>query len=109
MLNFVRDPFDLVVSLALYSWRGDEAAHGVRLDGPEHRELVARSAGGGWPSTSVLPLLDCSGTAADRACESYSAYLRRLADSPKIPTNPDFLLFLGRSPATGEPLRQANH
>ena len=76
----MRDPFDLVVSLALYSWRGDEAAHGVRLDGPEHRELIARSAGGGWLSTSVLPLLDCSGTAADRACESYSAYLRRLAD-----------------------------
>ena len=85
VLNFVRDPFDLVVSLALYSWRGDEARHGVQRDGPEHRELVARSRGGGWPPTSVLPLLDCAGAAAeagaaDRACESYGAYLRRLAD-----------------------------
>ena len=81
----MRDPFDLVVSLALYSWRGDEARHGVQRDGPEHRELVARSRGGGWPPTSVLPLLDCAGAAAeagaaDRACESYGAYLRRLAD-----------------------------
>lgn len=86
LVNFVRDPFELIVSKALYDLRGDESKSCLHAGGDKaqllHRTHEARS-GIVWPPAQVVPTVQCH-AGLRCSCESYWEYLSRLERDPRF-------------------------
>jgi len=87
LVNFVRDPFEWVVSNALYDLRGDETKRYNGLYNTEQIKLRTGKAFGGvtWPPVDVLPTFSQRPCAGSSSCvEPYWAYLSRLRSDARF-------------------------